>query len=196
MELAKAFSIHTDYRDRRTGPSWDLFLFADVIFIDKTHSAITPAVYQLNDASQLSQLNFNPGAANSWKDNCTMLGELDELDKKRKIIRLANKQSVSYKHLIIISGKKPLVSTINQEITNALQALMEALKVNPNVDSILLPSWTLRQMTNDSQATHNESANANCNVVKVTHPYFVEQDSSKTTFGLDAINERLYEIYI
>lgn len=195
MELAKAFSIQTDYRDRRAPPSWDMFLFADVVFIDKTNSSTISLVYQPNDSAQLSQLNFN--SLSSWKDGCTMLGEMEELDKKKKIIRLANKQSVSYKHLIIINGKKPLVSTINHEITNALQALMEALKVNPNVDSLLLPSWTLRQTpSTEPHASENSSSSASSNVVKVTHPYFLEHDNKKTTFGLDAIHERLYEIYI
>lgn len=198
MELSKAFSVQADYRDRRGPPSWDMFLFADVVFIDKTNSFSVAYVYQLNESSPDSNsLNFVINSSTSWKDSCTMLGELGELDKKKKLIHLDNKRVVSYKHLIVINGKKPLISTINHEITNALQTLMEALKVNPSVDSLLLPSWSLRQApTNQAHASEMIPSDASQNVVKVTHPYFAEHDAQKNSVALDAINERLYEIYI
>lgn len=197
MELAKAFSVQTDYKDRRNPPSWDLFLFADVVFIDKTNPGTLAHVYQLNESAHLSQMNFYVNSATSWKESCTMLGELQEVDKKKKMIRLCNKQTVSYKHLIVINGKKPLVSTINHEINNALQALMEALKVNPNVDSLLVTSWSLQKKDFHSpHASETGLLNHNSTVLKVTHPYFVDHDNNKATMGLDAFNERLYEIYI
>jgi len=194
VDLSKSFNVQADYKDRRMSPSWDLFVFADLVFIDKT-SPSAASVYQLNDSSLLSDLNFH--YASSWKDSCTHLGELEEVDKKKKIVRLANNQSVNYKHLNIINGKKPLISTINHEITNALQALMEALKVNPNVDTLLLPSWTLGKMPENSPtASESGAPNTSQNVVKATHPYFADSKDVRPPFQLDAINERLYEIYI
>jgi hypothetical protein len=197
VELSKAFSVHADYKDRRP-PSWEMFLFADVVFIDKTNSLIVSHVFQLNDAPDHPQLSLLiNNATTSWKDNCTLLGNLQELDKHKKLIHLESKQVVSYKHLIIINGKKPLISTINHEITNALQVLVEALKVNPNVDSLLLPSWSLRHVPKNqahgSDIPHKESTN---NIAKATQSYFVECEKVKNSFGLDALNERLYEIYI
>lgn len=197
MEISRAFSIHADYRDKRAPPSWEMFLFADVVLIDKTNANTAPFVYQLNDTAHFPNDQIRFTASSSWKDNCTLLGEMIELDKRKKLINLASKNVVSYKHLIVINGKKPLMSTINHEITNALHALAEAIKVNPTVDSLLLPSSSLKYSKKESTSTieniHPETSNS---VMKATHPYFADSGTRKTPFELDAINERLYEIYL
>lgn len=199
MELSKAFSVQTDYLDRRTPPSWDMFLFAEVVFVDKTNAGVAPLVYQMNNSAQFPHVGFLSNNVGSWQDHCTLLGEInEELDKKKKLITLVNKRVVSYKHLIIINGKKPLLSTINHEITNALHALIEALKVNPSMNTLLLPSWSLRQPLKDPKnPTESAESDLASNVGKVSHSHFTSHKGTNTApFELDAINERLYEIYI
>lgn len=122
------------------------------------------------------------------------MGEMTELDKRKKVLHLENKHIVSYKHLIIISGKKPLVATINHEISHALNALAEALKVNPKMDSMILPSSSLKAHASKEQAPLNNTSNDRIN--DATHFRFTETEKRNTGIEIDAYNERLYEIYL
>jgi len=195
VEISKAFSINADFRVKNTPPSWEMCLFADVVFIDKTHEHTTPTVYQLKSAYNLADLKFANTYTGSWKDLCAFLGEMSAIDKKRKVLYLDNKQIVTFKHLIIISGKKPLMATINHEITHALNVLAEALKVNPNVDLMILPSSSLKNRNDHASMDHlNEKQESR--VQSMIHPFFIETDKQQSHVEMDAYNERLYEIYL
>lgn len=196
MEISKAFKITNDFRvGHSPAPSWEMCLFADVIFIDKTHEHSTPAVYQLKDTYNLADLKFANTYTGSWQDLCVFLGEMSEIDKKRKVLHLNSKQIVSFKHLIVISGKKPLTETVSHEISHALNALADAIKVNPNVDLVILSSSSFKNKSPPHTVDHtNEKPDVR--VQNMIHPYFAETDKQQVHVEMDAYNERLYEIYL
>lgn len=194
MEISKAFRISGDYKDNQLShPSWDICLFADVIFIDKTCDSAVPMVYQLTDKNMLENLRFAGTHNSSWKESCLSLGEMIEIDKKKKVLYLKSKQMVTFKHLIIISGKKPLMSTINHEISNALNTLAEALKINPKMDSMILPSSSLRAPKDPNCSTENTPDDR---VNEMIQTYFYDADKAKSNVEIEAFSERLYEIYL
>lgn len=138
MELSKTFKINSDYKDQRATLDWQMVQFADALFIDKTRSASAPVVYRLNEAklSLEDALSMSKASSHFYAtDAFELMGEATEIDRKQKRIILANKNSVSYTYLVVLSGTKPSNTPLDHELVAALQALNDALKMKPKIPS-------------------------------------------------------------
>lgn len=204
MELSKTFRIETDYKDHGKSLSWDTYQFSQIIFVDKTHPSNHPLLYQLTDHTlTLEQiLNFSKSSAFFFSPNSFLLvGEIVFIDKKKKQILLLNNNIVSYDYLVIACGKKPFLSFQNQELVAALQTLIEALRVTPQMPTSFLPSAKNPSALNPSKKEPTFSSNEECltsekqNIGKVVHPYILVKEE-KTSFDLDSQNSRFYEVHI
>ncbi|HEV8051212.1 MAG TPA: hypothetical protein VGP47_01870, partial [Parachlamydiaceae bacterium] len=135
MEVSKAFRISTDYKDGTT-PNWETLLFVEVIFVDNTHPSSRPLLYQLSDHKlTLEQiLNISKSGTQAFsRETFVLVGEILSIDKKKKQVSLSNNNIVAYNHLVIASGKKPVLSFKDNELSAALQALTDALRVKPKI---------------------------------------------------------------
>lgn len=205
MELLKAFQINVDYKDRRTPLNWDSMQFSEIIFVDKTHSANFPLVYQLNDQKltldQILSINRASGLSFS-RDSFMIVGEVLSIDKKKKQILLTNRKIIVYTHLIIASGTKPLSSFQDKELAAALQALTDALRMKSKIPtsfpthlkraSPLVPArknntfFAVSDKPTDSDEEHS--------ICKIVHPYIISSKQKFNSLNLDTLNSRFYEV--
>lgn len=202
MEFTKSFNIGTDYKDRFHQPSWEMRQFADVLFIDKTHST-PPRVYVLSDSKvHLNEiLNLYKTFPVNFSDEAFVLvGECLLIDKKGKQVFLANKNVVAYQHLVIVSGKKATISLHSNELVSALQALTDALRVKPKIpDSFPKQPHAHSQRkkrvpfaTKDKPVSNHDQQS----VEKIVHPYIVDTAHPSPPNHLNAHHSRFYEVQI
>lgn len=202
MDLSKAFSISTDYKDRRSPPNWELRLFAEVVFIDKTHPHAPAVLYQLKDSSFClnNEILDKTSSFNFTRDSFAVLGEVASINKKKKEILLTNKNTVAYSYLIVASGNKSVFSFQDPEFAAGLQALIGALRVKPKIpDSFSKQVPLASALANSSQSTplarqDADSPTETKPLGKIVHPYITPKQSKMFTLG--SINKTLYEVQI
>jgi len=191
MDLSKAVSINADYRTK-TSINWETILFAEVVFIDKTHPSAPPIVYQLKS----SLLADSPPplvkstAFSLSSDNFVLLGELGAIDKKKKQILLSSKNTVSYSYLVIASGSKPVYT----EFASGLQSLIEALKVKPGIADSFDPYKKTTGLK--AHPMHSSTPNTNedsPNIEKIVRSQIAAAVCKTVAIDLNTINKRLYE---
>ena len=207
LNVQKTYQISTDYKDRRNAPNWESRQFAEVVFIDKTHLGPNPLVYQLKDTyssleSILNACKFHP--ASFTKEAFVLLGESVSIEKKSKQILLTNNNIVNYSHLVIVSGKKPLLSFEDEELVVALQALGDAMRVKPKIpDSFANPAQRSSPFNPsffhpNGLSVHEKSSSANehakQNIEKLVHPFIASANPQDNTFELNT--QRFYEVQI
>lgn len=205
MDLSKAFQISVDYKDRRTPTNWEMLQFAEVVFVDKTHPANKPLLYQLSDPKLSLEQILNICKTNSLsfsREAFLLVGEILSIDKKKKHILLSNKSTVAYNHLVIASGKKPVLSFQDEELAAALQALTDALRVKPKIPAsfpaeVKKPSNLVshkKKETTFAVSDKSEVSQDKENIERIVHPYIVAGEQKFNSFGLDALNSRFYEV--
>lgn len=203
MDLSRTFQISADYKDRSSPISWDMLLFAEVVFIDKTHLGNRPLIYQLNDHKLTLEKILNiskPNCLSFSRDAFLLIGEVLFIDKKKKQISLTNNNIVSYNHLVIASGKKTILSFQDDELLAALQALTDALRVKPkipasfptNVKNSLQSS--AKKETTFAASDRSVISQDEQNIEKIVHPYIMAVPKKLNSCGLDALNSRFYEV--
>jgi NADH dehydrogenase FAD-containing subunit len=128
MELQKVVIIGTvaDHPLAKT----PRVLHAEVILMDQTDSAQAfPRVYQLReDMLEGDQivLPYTPISDELF----VMVGEVVEIDKRRKEIRLANDDLILYQHLVVVGGSG------QEEYAAGLQQLVDALRVQRSISTV------------------------------------------------------------
>lgn len=201
MDLSKALNIGTDYKDRRVTPNWEMRLFAEIVFIDKTHCSIKPLIYQVQDSafqkdggSLTSASSFNSFSHESF----ILLGEVAAIDKKKKQVLLSNKNIVSYNYLVIVTGAQSPFQHV--EFSAGLQALIEALRVKPKIgDSFSLQSntpsvnppthLTSAEMQEGNPVSHSE-------IEKIVHSFISSAQNDSFSMSFRTNHKRLYEIQL
>lgn len=203
MELSKSFHINTDYKDRRP-PNWETLQFAEVIFIDKTHSENHPMLYQLRDNKlDLEQiLNFYKFSKVMFsKDDFVLVGEVNFIDKQKKQISLTNNNTIAYNHLVIASGNKQLLSFHNHELGAALQALTHALRVKPKIPDSF-PTYLKKHSalnprkkeTTFAKGNKSQDSSVENSIKKIVQPYILNLIPKLRSSSLHAHNRRFYEV--
>lgn len=190
MDLSKAFTISTDYKDRRVSPDWEAHSFSEIVFIDKEHPVATPLLYQLKDpTASLENLFWNASAPS---DIFFLVGEVTSIDRKSKKVLLANRNSISYRYLVMASGSKPMFSIREIEFAAGLQALFDAVKVKPKIPS----SFAVYFNPENPAAVENaRSPTEPSHMVSVAHPTIASANKN-TRLDLHSINKRLYEVQL
>lgn len=204
MELSKTFQVSADYKDCRNTVNWETLQFAEIIFVDKTHSLNRPLLYQLNEHKlSIDQLlNICKSASLSFsRDAFVLVGEVLHIDKKKKQISLNNKNIIAYTHLVIASGKKPVLSFQNEELAPALQALTDALRVKPKIPASLPTYLKSSSILNCPQREPTFAAidqslasQDNHTIGKVVHPHIIAVEPNLNPQDLDRHNSRFYEV--
>lgn len=199
MDLSKAFIIGVDFKDQKTGPQWEQRFFAEIILIDKTHSSLTPLVYQLKDTAIPFHEHlpyFKKGLPSPSRDAFVFLGDVLIVDKKKKEIHLKSNNIVAYNYLIIATGTKPTVygATQEEEFTAGLQTLLDAIRVKEKI-----PSAFVSQVMNSAKLTQifcsePSSILAKKELEKIIHPFLNSANSPRV--DLATINKRLYQVQI
>ncbi len=198
MDISKAQSISGDYRDRRSSTNWESLIFAEVVFLDKTHASAKPRLYQLKDSalSDSPPPLINSNAFSFSGEAFVLLGEMTTIDKKKKQIQLSNKNTVSYQYLVIVSGSKPILTFQEPEFAVGLQTLVDALRVKTKIP----PSFPML----DRNPFQKNTAKCCAAPQKDIFPYiekFVQPNADSAgsisgSFDLNALNKRLYEIQL
>jgi hypothetical protein len=197
MDSIKTFSISTEYRDHRTPISWETRLFAEVVFVDKTHESSAPLLYQLKESISLQELErWKDNNASFPKESFMLLGEIASIDKKKKQILLFNQNVVAYRYLVIASGSTPVVTVYGDEFTAGLHALIDALRMKSKIPSSFANPllFTEREVTVPAQDIKAEIQDAQ--IDKVVHPSIRSAAASGNSVELNASNKRLYEVQL
>lgn len=148
------------------------YLFADVILIDKSHKGLQPLLYEVEDTFM-------------------MMGEVINIDKKKKQIILSDNTIVSYNHLILATGLTPSHSGSipHQEFTAGLNALLEAIKIRNNLPKLneIAEKYSLSKLTL-TLADENS-------LIKIVKTKISGQDTLAAS-QLGGIDRRLYEVQL
>lgn len=202
MEVSKCFSVNTDYKDRRSSPSWQTRIFAEVILVDKTLSALHPRIYRLKDnvVPTSHQIQYWKSGAITLPDEAfDLVGEALVIDKKKKQVLLTNENTISYNYLIIASGTKPLLSFENRKFLAAIQALIDALRVKqkipysfakhmPMLSKVRSPLFSVQQQ---SRVVVSEA------IKSIVQPQMCQAMMHKNlSQDCHSINKRLYEVHL
>lgn len=128
MEFDNMFTVGPLQRSKETPDS--SFNRADVVFLEGMNRGYSPLVYQLRDEafdSDLRTLKYDLSRLDS--NAFSFVGEVQGIDKKKKIIYLVNGATIAYRHLIMSSGTNLTQAQHEREFCLALKALADALLV-------------------------------------------------------------------
>lgn len=107
-------------------------LYIEVAFIDNSHRILKPVLFQLkNESIKLKDLlSLSNELMELKKEAFISLGEIDFMDKKKKLIILATQQTVSYNYLILVTGTEHIGIKAQEEgLYNGFQTLIHALRI-------------------------------------------------------------------
>lgn len=198
MDISKAFNVGGDYRDRKAPVNWESRLFAEVVFLDKTNPDAKPQLYQLKDSeiSHTPPLIIKANAISFSRDAFVLLGEVAIIDKKKKQILLTNKNTISYQYLVIVSGSKPILSYQDPEFGPGLKALVDALRMKPEIPTALATAkkeHLKKAPHKNNPASQEDSATP---IGQVVHPQIASAGTKSISLDLNALNKRLYEVQL
>lgn len=121
------------YRNTEKDPS-PQHLFIEVVMINKSHDLSHPLLYQVRSDRPLDdQKEF---LSDMWS-SFSLIGEVLSINKEKRQIQATNEISVSYCHLIVVSGLK---ANNDHDLSKGLYALLEALRVRNNVPQNFFPT--------------------------------------------------------
>lgn len=134
MNFNNTLIIGTEFKELRFKDASQHF-FAEIVLIDRTSSDIESLLYQVKkdqifddeDASALKH-----GILTLQNDPFIMMGEVDSIDRQHKQISLKNGNVITYKYLIINSGKG-----LENEYTAALNTLFYALLLSKKIPTAI-----------------------------------------------------------
>lgn len=196
MDISKTTAIGGHYRDRNTPINWDVTLFAKVVFLDKTNPSANPQLYQLVDSALADRPpDLIKSQTFSFNDDAfTHIGEVSEIDKKKKQILLSNRNTVSYTYLVVVSGNKSHFNFQGHEFSAGLQALVEALKMqdkNPFKISLGKKSSPQEKKNNDTFFSKGKPIETNCPI-----PSTITASLPKLEADPNTLHKRLYEVQL
>ncbi|MEC7840039.1 MAG: hypothetical protein VX777_08375 [Chlamydiota bacterium] len=169
----------------------------NIAIIDKSPECLFPLAYQFNKDINLSdELLSNMIDFDETSFLC--LGDVEKINKHKRLITLRNKSTVRYKHLIILSDQKnSFLGTFSQnsEFTTALQRLIEALKTNKKLHSRILAL-----SINEKPARVPDSIKRSTKNSSEIHEIFDHKTSERNSYNMGQIrskpSKRLFEIQL
>lgn len=199
----RAIIIGVNLRDIKYQPS-SPHIFVDVVLIDKSNEILHPLLYKLHSdtlAQQEKNNTFYQSNVLPIEDSAfALVGEVQSVDKEKKIIYLSNNVTVSYKHLIVASGLKQSVlgSAHDQELNAGVNALAEALRVRKNTtEALIFPE--LNHFASDYKdkayikKPHNVSLKSVHNILH--QPHIINREKS-LNMTLGSFDKRLYQVQL
>lgn len=166
-------------------------LFANIVLVDKSQN-IQPFLYELQ-SEFLHNSNFtsfpNHGLYSLPKGQFLFIGEVESIDKKKKMIILSNGGTVSYNHLISVKALN--TETQNQEMNTIIRHFTDALKIQNSVINSLNEFSThesIKTSGTTSVNTYTPSSDI-ANIAKINIP--VSQTSSRDLISTDCLELQL-----
>lgn len=207
MDMFNASIIGVDFKDMVTGSSTQ-HIFSEVVLIDRTHEGAKPLLFQLNDSTLVAEEDCT---APNWQGYITMrdnlftaIGTVESINREKKQIRfkleisqqkdikdIVSVHTVSYRHLIITSGSEQ----DENELSAALIALIDALKIGKKIPSILENIATPYAPVNSKphkviRATQDDG------IESLAVPRITPGDPASLAIGIIASHKRLYEMLV
>lgn len=177
------------------GTSWDSLLFAKVVFLDLSNPDAKPRLFQLKDSAlsdtppdllKSSAFSFNHEAF-------VLLGYASKIDRDKKIIELSNNNSVSYTHLVAVSGANIETAYHDAEFSAGLHLLVEALRLKEIMPSPGKLNKSNKKRPNTPKHTQEPS---NPEVEKLVHPFILNAGEQAIASSILSLNKRLYSLQV
>ncbi len=136
MGPMKASNVSGDYRDYGSNANQGTYTFAEIVFLDKFCDNAPYFLYQvLNYTVSSDHLTLEAISFLSSIENVFLFGQVESIDKQKKLVTLSNGSIVGYKYLIVASGRNSGSPVQGKSFDAGLQALIDALKVKPKIPS-------------------------------------------------------------
>lgn len=206
MEFGKVFYVGADYKDfKRTSSPVNMII--DIILLDKTQNALQPMLYQLKsdsfiDKNDLLAIKQNFMSLQQRDDAFFVVGEVLSVDKKNKRVYLTDQNTVTYTHLIVISGNKQTFfgSTQDAEFFAGLQTLVDALRLRSTASCALSENQRrtkVPKQVKSPQVSHvDELSDPEKDIEKIAQPTLAQEQGNQSNQDLSTSNKRLYEVQV
>ena len=201
MEFPKAVIIGVGLTDLKIPPSAQHF-FAEVVLLDKTNESVSPLLFQLKKEALYGNddlATISKEMISMHRDAFMMVGEVVEVDKKKKTIFLSNNNTVTYTHLIVAVGTKHSFSEsdYNKEFSDGLQTLIDALRVK----KIPTNFETLALMDADRRTPRVSSFEPtqglfSLDIQRLVSHKILKEKGNSFALSLNGIDKRLYEVIV
>lgn len=207
MEPNKATSISAVHLRQMQNISMPQHFIVEVLFVDQKHDSLSSLLYQLRNEVVLKELGVDSrGLVYLPADAFVLMGEIKSVDKQKKIVYLANQNSVAYRHLIIACGDKTHRPTAlrDEDFCFGVQALVDAIKIQKNAPSTIstpLGSFSyepLKKITNCTLikvTVASLRASLPKNIEKVAHHTISQEDEARYS-ALGVSDKLLFEVQI
>lgn len=154
MEFERVIISRVDPQEHRE-PVTSEHIFAEVVFLNKTHHSLQPLLYQLNEEhlENMDQIANSPQIMPTHveKEAFTLVGEVLSINKKKKEIYLNNQNTITYRYLIVVGSANNHPSntlTTEAQFTGGIHTLIDALRMRENV-LLSIPTVDLGKKKND-----------------------------------------------
>jgi NADH dehydrogenase len=196
MDFQKSLIIGVEFKELRASPS-SQHIFAEVVLIDKTQKSLQPILYRLKKepgSSHNDLMDVKRHLTSIQRDAFMLVGDVLSIDKKKKMIYLANNNTVSYNYLIVASGPKHSFEGSNheEEFAVGLQTLADALKIQKE-----LPLFVLGPKPKEGTLAIKERLSKKNTVGQVVIPQLPNIGTLEPlSYYLPHIEKRYYEVQL
>lgn len=153
MDIPRIFKSEFNSYRRQSGTNTG---FSDVLLIDRSQTDCNPKVFHLkwDPLTFIQNLEvLGEEFAHLKKEELLYLGEMLKINTLKRIVYLADDQPISYKYLVVVTGKSPIV-----QLSGALQTLKDALLIDAvNVKAKIQQTLTLNVTKKNRFATGKQS---------------------------------------
>lgn len=203
MELGKPSITSVSFKDfKPLGGA--MHTYVEIALLDKTQPS-GMQFYEVKHNVLCLKTDFSSihEAVHLNNDAFAYLGEVVSFDKGNKQAFLVDKTTVTYGHLVIISGPKGSVSSTlhSEEFSAGLQALIDALRVRSKIPDAFPKTIRQAHFKLNTQLTPCSFFDYTVKygapeIDRVVHPYLTTTKPDITTNDLNTTHRRLYEVQI
>jgi len=190
--------IAVNLSDPKPSPSSE-HISTDIVLEDVSNGILSPLLYQMHGkGGRICDSETQTATDHTF----SMIGEVLAMDTSKRLIYLKDNRTVSYKHLVVVSGLRHTV--LGREHDKALflgvLALGEALRVRKNISN-LLPHFQCEPVEYDSYPVeHVSKTNAENhlffkNICQVLSPSNANQKKT-LDMALGGTEKRLYQLLL
>lgn len=202
IKASNITNVGGNYRDRESAPNQEIYSFAEIVFVDKIHEDAPSFLYQMLNYTLCSDnVNLQPSSHLSKNEDTFSFGEIESIDRQKKIVYLRNGNTVGYTYLIVASGKNSTISLRSASFNAGLQALIDALKVKPKIPSSFClarksDSKSLSKKQSNPSNGLKESASVSSRPIDELMLNSISSANEKESSGFNTADKRLYEVQL
>lgn len=198
MDYEKVLISRVDPNDHVRIPTSEHF-FANIVFLNRTHHALQPLLYHLKDdqpsaVAQYTQMKVRPVIDSKA---FVLMGEVLDVDKKRKQIHLSNDNTVTYNFLIEVTVPNENMDERSKHSTfsGGMHTLIDALKMRQRV---LVP---LPAKVQDPKAKHvsphsPDRGAKSSSIEQIAKPNLIMPDKTLVSLSLVQNDKKYYQVQL